>query len=739
MSILKRTGTDPNCELFTIRLHHGGKISGNKYVSYVGGDVDHVDNCNAEKMSLHEISCTVEDLGHHDTITYYYLEPYKDMSNGLRELCCDGDINNFCNWAYKFKVMEVYCDHNIEEEVNEIIQNSPLVRQTHDKSISGVLIEEIDGNGDIVRLKSVDRVSNVNKEGEDDNESDSDSDVDHFSDDEEFCNDEHMLEDLIVDLESNEGAYAGVDNLAQQTTEVELAAHKSVAVDDIVQKPIGDDTYSQQITGAEESSQQPVGVNVSSQQHNSHQYQHQPQQLSRRKEVQRRRESTGTRTTSITASNIDVQHALGEDDIPEELHSDGGSTNDDNHEWVVKPYTNENERVRAKCKGPCKWFVYASVEKALGTKDLVVKTLNDEHTNCSHAWKNKNITAAWLADRYLERVRANINILIRAIRQAVDEDYKAEITRVVAYKARALAVKKIMGSAADQYKQIWRYCDEIKKTHPNITMEVFFTPFREPGCNPKFMILYSCLGPLKQGFKDGCRPIIGLDGCHLKGIRDYLMERIQKRIAALAKYSGPIGTKMHKIIEDRVKESRLWKPIWNAADGYKVKGPNGVQLAVHLKKKLCTCNLWDVSGIPCCHAITAIHRTGGDSQKGVDICYNKDLFFKIYENVLQPISWPSLQPDSSMLELDPPIVLVQPGRPRKARMRDITEGKNHGKKLRRRIVIHCSNCGVAGHNAASCKVVVDSVDQQQGDAQEASGGIQQGDEQQASNLQGNNL
>ncbi|KAL3500438.1 hypothetical protein ACH5RR_039531 [Cinchona calisaya] len=72
-------------------------------------------------------------------------------------------------------------------------------------------------------------------------------------DDGEFCNNEHMLEDLIVDLESNGGAHIGVDNLAQQPTE------------------------------AKESSQQLVRANASSQQHISHQHQRQPQQLTRRK------------------------------------------------------------------------------------------------------------------------------------------------------------------------------------------------------------------------------------------------------------------------------------------------------------------------------------------------------------------------------------------------------------------------------------------------------------------------
>ena len=34
---------------------------------------------------------------------------------------------------------------------------------------------------------------------------------------------------------------------------------------------------------------------------------------------------------------------------------------------------------------------------------------------------------------------------------------------------------------------------------------------------PHFQRLYVCLQAMKQGFKEGCRPIIGVDGCHLKG------------------------------------------------------------------------------------------------------------------------------------------------------------------------------------------------------------------------------
>lgn len=33
----------------------------------------------------------------------------------------------------------------------------------------------------------------------------------------------------------------------------------------------------------------------------------------------------------------------------------------------------------------------------------------------------------------------------------------------------------------------------------------------------RFKRLYCCLGPLKDGFRSGCKPLLGLDGCHLRG------------------------------------------------------------------------------------------------------------------------------------------------------------------------------------------------------------------------------
>lgn len=121
----------------------------------------------------------------------------------------------------------------------------------------------------------------------------------------------------------------------------------------------------------------------------------------------------------------------------------------------VKLTTNERHRVRAKCEPPCEWVCYASVLKDSRTQDLVIKTLNDTHSGCRHAQKNRNITAKWLSVRYEERIRANPNMPIKELRQTVDEEYHSTISPVVGYRSRVLAVDTIKGNAKEQYKKIW--------------------------------------------------------------------------------------------------------------------------------------------------------------------------------------------------------------------------------------------------------------------------------------------
>ena len=97
-----------------------------------------MDICNVERRSIRELNKMVEELGHADaTLIYYYVEPDKDLSNGLRELSTDQHINMFCEWAYTFIVMEMYCNHLIEEEIVEVLTHELALENDMQRRKSG--------------------------------------------------------------------------------------------------------------------------------------------------------------------------------------------------------------------------------------------------------------------------------------------------------------------------------------------------------------------------------------------------------------------------------------------------------------------------------------------------------------------------------------------------------------------------------------------------------------------------
>mgnify|MGYP004715984297 CR=1 FL=1 len=82
------------------------------------------------------------------------------------------------------------------------------------------------------------------------------------------------------------------------------------------------------------------------------------------------------------------------------------------------------------------------------------------------------------------------------------------------YRAKKKAEKLIEGDYAAQYNKLWNYCREVKRANPR--SNVFMTVTEDDEGEDRFERLYMCFSACKKGFLAGCRPIIGLDGCHLR-------------------------------------------------------------------------------------------------------------------------------------------------------------------------------------------------------------------------------
>jgi len=99
------------------------------------------------------------------------------------------------------------------------------------------------------------------------------------------------------------------------------------------------------------------------------------------------------------------------------------------------------------------------------------------------------------------------------IRNKVVRKWNVEVSNNTIRRAKALVAKNIDGSWKEQFKRIYDYAHEIIRSNPGSTAKV---KVEENNGEPTFIRLYIYLKACKDSF-NSCRPIIGLDGCFLKG------------------------------------------------------------------------------------------------------------------------------------------------------------------------------------------------------------------------------
>ncbi|XP_012831566.1 PREDICTED: uncharacterized protein LOC105952548 [Erythranthe guttata] len=177
----------------------------------------------------------------------------------------------------------------------------------------------------------------------------------------------------------------------------------------------------------------------------------------------------------------------------------------------IKFSKNEKNIVQAIYKHEsCPWNVYASNMR--GEATLKIKTIHAVH-ECNRKEKVACATSSWLANRYQDKLRSDPNWPVDSMMSVAQKDCKLLFSRHQVYRAKRKATEMNTGSSVEQYGLVWRYAEDIRRCSPNTTIRI---KTRDDGGKLKFKRIYLCWGALKQGFLEGCRPIIFLDGCHLK-------------------------------------------------------------------------------------------------------------------------------------------------------------------------------------------------------------------------------
>ena len=123
---------------------------------------------------------------------------------------------------------------------------------------------------------------------------------------------------------------------------------------------------------------------------------------------------------------------------------------------------------------------------------------------------HSNLDQEFISIEILPKLRSDMSFTPKAIRNHFKDQYGVEISYSKAYRGRERALNVINGSHEEAYRSLPKYCDEILRSNPGSTAELEIDPETN-----QFKRLFISFAASAMGFAY-CRPVLGLDGTHLK-------------------------------------------------------------------------------------------------------------------------------------------------------------------------------------------------------------------------------
>ncbi|OMO96475.1 Zinc finger, PMZ-type [Corchorus capsularis] len=151
------------------------------------------------------------------------------------------------------------------------------------------------------------------------------------------------------------------------------------------------------------------------------------------------------------------------------------------------------------------------------------------------------------------------------------------------------------------------------------------------------------------------KPIITM----LEEIRLYVMRRIVKNRQQALDWKTEYGPRILAKLEKNWKRADNWEVDWDGGVAFEVYH-DVIELnlrerfIVSLEGRTCSCRGWDVSGVPCHHAIAAILYCGKEPTDYLDDCFKRDEFLKAYQSLLHPCEGPTFWSKGNGDDILPP-------------------------------------------------------------------------------------
>nr|GEU77612.1 reverse transcriptase domain-containing protein [Tanacetum cinerariifolium] len=310
------------------------------------------------------------------------------------------------------------------------------------------------------------------------------------------------------------------------------------------------------------------------------------------------------------------------------------------------------------------------------------------------------------------KVKCVENICPRRLYVAKENGIETWVVRTLVEEHKCLQSRNIKAATSTFYST--HIINQIVTTNANTTVRIEVE--REPDHeNPTrvFKRIYVCLVRAHSDvlLNNMCKVLNGkiIDGrdkpiiTALEFIREYCMKRIVNVGKVIVKTGGPLTPTVTRLLNLNKDQANKYTDIWNGGVRYQVSGLWGDQCVVDVVARNCTFRKWEITGIPCKHAVATNWNM---CMNGIDVevvetwvhpCYWLDTWKQVYSFKIEPINGNSMWRKCSVpTTLTPPVHHKQIGRPRKKRKRSANKDTRifkNGKLSRCFKSVTCSQCG----------------------------------------------
>jgi hypothetical protein len=172
---------------------------------------------------------------------------------------------------------------------------------------------------------------------------------------------------------------------------------------------------------------------------------------------------------------------------------------------------NESKRIVAKCDDNCPFYMRFS--KAAGKTYFVLVTYHPDH-KCHYSGRTRLIRTKLLAQKLVPLLKHTPHLRIKALRDYCKERWGVMLSTYQLCRAKKRSLEFIHGAINEQYAHLRNYAEELMRSNPGSTVLI---KCADSDAGPVFKRIYVCFYACKRAFATTCRPLIGLDGCFLKG------------------------------------------------------------------------------------------------------------------------------------------------------------------------------------------------------------------------------